>query len=363
MFSSRWLILLLCVSPLLLLAHPIPNLPIKTVFDEAGQVCVRVEVDPRCFAAEPEKVEYMLKPELEALTAEAKDKLKEQAMVILRFEPSGNLQPEWSWSFTQEGNVPLSTAEDRVVLTGEWRQALPAGTIGYAVKALPVGSRTVVFMNQLPGQEMRLTGSVFPAEESPLLDLHYYQTSWWQVFANMMRQGFLHVLPLGLDHILFVLGLFLLSREWKPLLMQVTVFTVAHTLTLGLTTLGWVSVPGEIVEPIIAGSIAVVALENIFHQRYTSWRLLVVFIFGLIHGMGFAGALADLNLPVASLVVGLVGFNVGVEGGQIAVILLALVLTFWIKDQAVYRKRIVVPVSIMISCMGLYWMVERLMGA
>jgi hypothetical protein len=138
-------------------------------------------------------------------------------------------------------------------------------------------------------------------------------------------------------------------------------FTIAHTITLGLATLGWVSVSGDIVEPIIAGSIAVVALENIFHPKYTHWRLLMVFAFGLIHGLGFAGALSDFQMPENSLLSGLLGFNVGVEFGQLAVITGALLLTFWIKDQP-YRQWVVIPVSLGIAVMGVYWMVERIVG-
>jgi hypothetical protein len=218
---------------------------------------------------------------------------------------------------------------------------------------------------------------LFPGETSFLLDLTSTNAAsptgpmagavgqksgmsdWWSTFVQFMREGFLHVVPEGLDHILFVLGLFLLSRSWRPLLLQVTTFTVAHTLTLGLATLGWVNAPASIVEPIIAGSIAVVALENIFRPRYTHWRLVLVFTFGLVHGLGFAGALKSLNLPTSGLLVGLLGFNVGVEGGQLAVITLALAATFWLRNPQIYRRSIVVPGSLCIAGMGLWWMAQR----
>jgi hypothetical protein len=180
-------------------------------------------------------------------------------------------------------------------------------------------------------------------------------------FVSFLRQGFLHVLPLGLDHILFVLGLFLLSREWRPLLWQVTMFTLAHTLTLGLATLGGFSVSPAIVEPVIAASIAVVALENIFHAKYTPWRLGIVFAFGLVHGLGFAGALQDLALPATSLLVGLLGFNVGVEFGQLAIVSLALAATFWVKPEKVYRKLLAIPGSVLIALAGTWWTVERIL--
>ena len=161
------------------------------------------------------------------------------------------------------------------------------------------------------------------------------------------------------DSILFVLGLFFLSRKWKPILYQVSVFTVAHTITLGLATLELISAPSHVVEPIIAASIAVVALENIFFPNYRHSRLFIVFFFGLIHGLGFAGALSAFELDPASLVIGLLGFNIGVEFGQLAVIAIVFVLTFWLKDEAQYRKLAVVPGSALIALMGIYWTIER----
>ena len=178
-------------------------------------------------------------------------------------------------------------------------------------------------------------------------------------FLSFFRQGFVHVLPLGLDHILFVLGIFLLSRKFRPLILQVSVFTVAHTITLGLATLDLVSAPSNVVEPIIAASIAVVALENIFFPNYRHSRLFIVFFFGLIHGLGFAGALSAFDLDPTSLVIGLLGFNVGVEFGQLAVIAIVFVLSIWIKDEAKYRKLAVIPCSILIAVMGIFWTIER----
>ncbi|MBI3574904.1 MAG: HupE/UreJ family protein [Gammaproteobacteria bacterium] len=172
--------------------------------------------------------------------------------------------------------------------------------------------------------------------------------------------GFTHILPYGLDHILFVLGLFLLSAHWKPLLIQVTSFTVAHSITLGLSIYGVFSLPPTIVEPLIAASIVVVAVENIITSRLHAWRPFVVFGFGLLHGMGFAGVLHEIGLPRAEFVTGLISFNLGVELGQLAVITLAFGLVgFWGKDKPWYRARVVVPASALIALVGAYWTVER----
>ncbi len=173
--------------------------------------------------------------------------------------------------------------------------------------------------------------------------------------------GFTHILPYGLDHILFVLGLFLLSAHWRPLLIQVTSFTIAHSITLGLSIYGVFSLPPTIVEPLIAASIVYVAVENILTSTLHAWRPFVVFGFGLLHGLGFAGVLHEVGLPRSEFLTGLITFNVGVELGQLAVITLAFGLVgYWGKDRGWYRARVIVPASAAIALTGLYWTVERI---
>ena len=159
---------------------------------------------------------------------------------------------------------------------------------------------------------------------------------------------------------LFVLGLFLLSRSWRPVITQVTAFTLAHSLTLALAAAGLVHVPESIVEPIIALSIAFLALENLFWPRYTRWRLLVVFVFGAVHGLGFASGLAEKPIPTGSFLAALTGFNLGVEGAQLTVIAFAFALTWWLRDEQAYRRWVVIPASAAIAATGIYWAVVRL---
>lgn len=173
--------------------------------------------------------------------------------------------------------------------------------------------------------------------------------------------GFEHILPLGLDHILFVVGLFLLSTRWRPLLWQVSAFTVAHTLTLALSMLDVVRLSSDIVEPLIALSIAYVAIENLCTTRLHVWRPAIVFGFGLLHGLGFAGVLSELGLPDGRFATALVSFNVGVEMGQLAVIALWFVAVGWCRRADWYRRRVVVPASCLIAATGLFWTVERMM--
>ena len=173
--------------------------------------------------------------------------------------------------------------------------------------------------------------------------------------------GFTHIVPKGLDHMLFVLGIYLLSGRARSVLWQVSAFTVAHSITLGLSMYGVVAVSPRIVEPLIALSIAYVAIENILLSELKSWRVALVFAFGLLHGMGFAGALKELGLPRSEFVTALLTFNVGVEAGQLAVIGAAFMLVGWhCANRPWYRSRIVVPASTMMACTAVFWTIQRL---
>ncbi len=183
------------------------------------------------------------------------------------------------------------------------------------------------------------------------------------VFRDYTVLGFTHILPKGLDHILFVVGIFLLSVHWRPLLYQVTAFTVAHSITLALSLYGVISLPASVVEPLIALSIVYVAVENIVVGELKPWRVWVVFGFGLLHGLGFAGVLTELGLPKGEFLPALIAFNVGVELGQLAVIALALLTVgLWFRNRLWYRARVVIPASLLIAAVGLYWTVERVFG-
>jgi hypothetical protein len=176
-----------------------------------------------------------------------------------------------------------------------------------------------------------------------------------------LQLGFQHILPLGLDHILFVLGLFLLSPKLKPVLWQATAFTAAHSITLALAMFKVITPSPAIVEPIIALSIMYVALENIWSPALKRSRIGIVFLFGLVHGMGFANVLGSLGLPQDAYFTSLLMFNVGVELGQLAVILSAFLLFGkWFGNKPYYRKAVVIPLSIVITIMAGYWTIERL---
>jgi hypothetical protein len=177
-----------------------------------------------------------------------------------------------------------------------------------------------------------------------------------------LKLGYNHILPLGLDHILFVLSLFLLSPKLKPVLWQATTFTVAHSITLGLAMYHIIRPPVNIVEPLIALSILYVALENIVSPRLKPSRIGVVFLFGLVHGLGFAGALGQLGLPRNAYLISLVMFNAGVELGQLTIILLAyFLMAKWFGTKPYYRSRIVIPISVFIVVVAGFWTAQRIL--
>lgn len=182
-----------------------------------------------------------------------------------------------------------------------------------------------------------------------------------QTLFLYLQLGFQHIIPLGLDHIVFIIALFIINPKIKPILLQATAFTIAHTITLGLSMFQIIKAPTQIVEVIIAISILYVAIENIFFDSVKPSRVAVVFLFGLIHGLGFAAVLSEIGLPQNKFIPSLLMFNIGVELGQIAVIAAVyFILIKWVKDKLFYRKKIVIPISILISVVAISWIIERI---
>ncbi len=203
-----------------------------------------------------------------------------------------------------------------------------------------------------------------PGEISPILS-NKKGSSFWEIALEYLFVGVEHIVPKGLDHILFVLGLFFYSIKLKPLLMQVTMFTLAHSFTLILATFNLIYIPASIVEPLIALSISYVAFENIFPKKLkfnkfnSLTRYFIIFIFGLIHGLGFAFVLGDIGLDSSQLVLSLISFNVGVELAQIGIIILMYLLMILPSKRTWYKKIIQFPLSAIIGLIGFYWFVER----
>lgn len=190
---------------------------------------------------------------------------------------------------------------------------------------------------------------------------------WFENVGTFIEYGFQHIIPNGPDHVLFVIALYLNARGWGPLLLQVSTFTLAHTLTLTLAATGLVSVSGEIVEPLIAISIVVLAIEAIlFRQGRSAWRLPVIFAFGLLHGLGFGSQMAGA-LQTADMSAGLVGITVGVELGHLLVLVATGLVSFAVqlglksaRSPNLYRPAFVIPVAGIIAAIGAFWTLQRI---
>ena len=352
-------------------AHTVRPAVVTVNVQDSGEVSVRIRVRAEQLLARigPEYADTN-----DAPNAAEYDAYRALEPDALRAEFDGFVSEFLAASGLEAGGepVPLSFAGLVVPPAGDLELARDSeirlsGTLPSADEALiwvwprEYGSYVVRFVGSDPAQaysEWLQPGEV----HEPWLPGEGAIRSRWGVVVDYIIIGFEHIVPKGLDHILFVLGLFLLSARLVPLLWQVSAFTVAHTITLGLSIYGVLALPASIVEPLIALSIAYVGIENCFSGKLQPWRVLLVFVFGLLHGMGFAGVLQEIGLPDGEFVTALISFNVGVELGQLAVILAAFYIVGWFRHRDWYRQRIVIPGSLVIAVTGFYWAWERVFG-
>ena len=343
-------------------AHEIGKTQVTATFRPNGTYQIDISVDPDALLT---KLEVSSGEPMSSASSRAERDRRIEALsntfvdrIGVRFEgvadrPRFQYLPASAFSdFAQAASV--------VRLTGQVPAGAPDVTFAYG---LAMGSYALnVRVGDSPLQTLWLEGSRSSAPVSlvaPPPPASWSETA-WQYFGL----GYTHILPNGIDHILFVVGIFLLSVRWRSILLQVSTFTLAHSITLGLTIYGIVSLPARVVEPMIALSIAYVAVENLLTSELKPWRLALVFSFGLLHGMGFAGVLRELGLPRSEFLTALVTFNVGVEAGQLSVIVLAFaVLACWRSHRPAYRRFVVQPASLAIALVGLYWTVQRAFGA
>lgn len=176
--------------------------------------------------------------------------------------------------------------------------------------------------------------------------------------------GFTHVVPLGTDHILFILCLFFRAKGIRTLFIQCSIFTLAHTISLALSAADVIALNSYVVEPLIAISILFTAIDIIVNEKERKWRFFLIFVFGLIHGMGFANSIKDVGIPSSQFFTAILFFNLGVELGQLSVLIMAYYLVgYWFANKEWYKKKIVYPISSIIGSIALYWTIERLLSA
>lgn len=316
----------------------------------------------------------------DAPNAEPYDALRELEAEALRVKFEGFTSTFLDGvSLVTDGNeLPLSMGQIDIPPPGYTK--VPRTSVIRLVGNLPAGSQSLQWYYPLKfgdqavrvRQVNRATGEYHwsrhqwikedrPSDPFSLMGV-FTKHTFLSVATMYIEAGFLHIVPQGLDHILFIFGIFLISMRLRPLILQATMFTVAHSITLSLGVFGLVSLPPQVIEPLIALSIAYIAGENLFMDRLSRFRLPVVFGFGLLHGVGFASMLINFGLPEELYLAALLWFNVGVELGQVALLLGAfLAITVWFNNPLTYRRAVVIPGSIAIGLLGSYWMVERLL--
>jgi hypothetical protein len=357
---------LLLLSPVRGLAHNLKFTEVRLELREDGTFRADVTCDLDALAlgvdsgadsaALAASIETLPAPERDELVGRLRDMLKRRLRVRFDGEPAAFevLLPERGQP-PPEGRLPSALG-----LRARLEGAVPANArevVFFASRAFPPVRLEIVRGGARLHVQMLQRG----AESTPARVRETTEGSRWATLARFLGLGFEHILPEGLDHVLFVLGLALFSRTLGPLLVQVTAFTVAHTVTLILSTYGVVQLPSRVVEPLIALSITYVAVENLLASRLGLVRVLLVFAFGLLHGLGFAGALAELGLPERDRLLALLAFNGGVELGQLAVILPAFLALGGLERAGLARRKIVVPASVAVGAVGLYWTVTRLL--
>ena len=200
-----------------------------------------------------------------------------------------------------------------------------------------------------------------PGNQTNQIEIIKEKTNFPNLLISGIWNGILHIIPYGFDHILFVLGLFFFSYKLKPLLIQVTTFTIAHSITLILGGLGYVTISPVIVEAIIAASIIWIGVENLFRKSMNISRIGVIFCFGLLHGLGFASMFKLIGLEGTDYFLNLLSFNVGIEIGQIITLAPLIILIPLFNRLSWYRVLIAIPASIIIALFGADMFIDRVL--
>ena len=260
--------------------------------------------------------------------------------VMLTIPPVGDLDLPRESIIVLSGRIPAGATG----MTWQWNADFGSSGI-----RAPAESQDIYAAWLQNGQE----SAVIPVEGPPV-------RTFWQAAWDFFMVGYTHILPKGLDHILFVVGLFLLSPSIRPLVWQITAFTVAHSVTLALGMLGLLTLSPNIVEPLIAASIVFVCIENLMTSRLHPWRPVIVFGFGLLHGLGFAGVLKEIGLGEGDFITGLIAFNLGVEAGQLSIVAACFVAVYGVMRYPWYRQAVTIPASVAIGAIATWWTVERI---
>jgi hypothetical protein len=388
MMARRLIVAVVCLAAPAAGAHTMTLTQVLVAFDQPGTLSVKIDIDPTMMLGSPE-LYYQFASGTPARQQETLDKIVPRIMDSIQLFTGDTRLALVFQSFT----LPASSKADYLdasmskLTSMRFLAVLPANRQPLRL-VVPVGADIeypVAYTVQVPSARVSLTrwleagmhesdpfawadrapraGAIAaPPAASAAQSPEKFDVDtmpWPRQLALYLRLGFKHIVPEGTDHILFVLGLFFLGITWRKLIAQTSVFTVAHATTLFLSTYGIFRLPSRIVEPAIALSIAFIAVENVFRPKLGPGRLAIVFGFGLIHGLGFASSLSDVPFPKHDFIVALLGFNFGVDFGQLFVIGIAFLAVGWFRNRPWFRSRIAVPCSLAIAAVGLFWAVQR----
>ena len=369
-YKLVWLAGLALIGSATAFAHEFTITPVTIVLNGDGGFQAEVGLDADALAlglpleADSEEVaegmRELAEDQFDRAVQRARDAVRDDIRIAFDSAPV-----DFEVQFPHHGTPAAAEADPPTVLGALARLTgrIPVGSRELTIR-LPAKYKTVSLQIHSPSLETPSNTLLDPGQASPpfpLVDTGR-EVPRQGVFSSYLKLGFTHIVPKGLDHILFVLGLFLLSTRWRPLLYQVTAFTVAHSVTLALSMQGVVSLPERFVETLIALSISWVAIENIATSELKPWRIALVFCFGLLHGLGFAGVLSELGMPDGQFLAALLSFNLGVELGQVSVVLMAFAALGRFRNLEGYRRYVIFPCSAAIAATGLWWAVTRALG-
>ena len=342
-------------------AHDSEHTRVYVAFHRDGTFVIDVLGDPRWFYDRLERLTGM--PLSGPLEGADRDRRITELERIMGY---------WVWAFfdgrrleIQPEYIPASGPPPNpdwpALATMRFRGTVPDSAIDFSFAYGLVQDDYPLYLDGNDGKPViRWVKGDLESEQFPVADVT--PPGRWSIVADYLELGFLHVLPQAADQILFVVGIFLLSAASGPLVAQVSTTLVAQTLTLGLAMFGIISLRPAIVGPMIALSVAYVAAENLFTSELKPWRLQLVFAFGLLQGIAFATALTRLGLPTTERTAATLAFNIGVVGGQLAVVAALIATLGTVRNREWYRRRAVVPLSLAIAAMGAYWTVTRITG-
>jgi hydrogenase/urease accessory protein HupE len=342
----------LLLSLLRAMGHQEPT-SILNLHADAGNLQVSLTASTADLAHEMARVEPAMLLQQALLDSEAK-LLAQRILSRLKITTNGQLL---ALSLTSATAIP-ATNDVRF----EFRSNVTSSPCDLEItcQLFPSDPRHRTYLNIYQGKKLELQ-KVFEGLITTLRYTPKNRQSIWQILQEFTYEGIHHIF-IGLDHILFVIGLLLLGGGFGQLLRIISAFTLAHSITLGLATFRILTPSAALVEPVIAFSIIVVGFHAFLGQRQRDPRLLFAFAFGLIHGFGFANVLQEMELPRHALTISLVAFNLGVEIGQVSIILaIAPLLGYFTKLRPHTAVKFIKAVALTISTVGAFWFFQRIL--